>query len=302
MSAFPPRGLASGLRAAGWLSLLLAAQALGPGPARAAPAGAAPTSAWFRTSDGVRLHYLEAGRGRPIVFVTGWTFGADLWARQLAHFAPTHRVVALDPRSQGRSQIAPGGHNPERRAADIAELIEALGADRVVLVGWSLGVLEALAYVRQAGQERLAGLVLVDNSVGEQPPPEPTDFMRKYRADRRPALAEYVRSMFRHPQPEAFYEGLVAGALRTPYKVSLELLSTLYPRDVWRRIVHSVERPLLYAVTPEFAAQAHNLRRHRPGTRIEVFPTAGHALFYDEPQRFNAVLADFLATVHWGRG
>jgi pimeloyl-ACP methyl ester carboxylesterase len=52
---------------------------------------------------------------------------------------------------------------------------------------------------------------------------------------------------------------------------------------------------LLYVVTPQFAEQAANLKRHRPGTRIEVFAEAGHTLFVDEPQRFNALLENFLA-------
>ena len=58
----------------------------------------------FLTSDGVELHYLEAGSGPTIVFVPGWTAPAEIWEPQMAHFAATHRVVALDPRSQGRSR------------------------------------------------------------------------------------------------------------------------------------------------------------------------------------------------------
>lgn len=54
------------------------------------------------TSDSVELHYLEAGSGPTLVFVPGWTMPAWIWKPQLEHFSTDHRVVALDPRGQGR--------------------------------------------------------------------------------------------------------------------------------------------------------------------------------------------------------
>ena len=45
---------------------------------------------WFRTSDGVRLHYLVGGSGRTVVFVPGWTMPAEIWAPQLRHFFAEH--------------------------------------------------------------------------------------------------------------------------------------------------------------------------------------------------------------------
>ncbi len=268
----------------------------------ALPAQAVPDSAYFDTSDGVRLHYAHAGQGATLVFIPGWTFSGRIWAAQLKHFAGKYRAVAFDPRSQGRSAIAGKGHTPQRRAQDIAELIDVLGAEPVVLVGWSLGVLEALSYVKLKGSARLAGLVLVDNSVGEQPPPQPTGFLAHYRRNRRAAMEEYVRGMFKTPRSEAYLRQLVAESLRTPFAASIELLTSLYPRDVWRRLVRSVQTPLLYVVTPEFAEQAQNLRRKRPEVWSEVFQEAGHALFVDEPARFNRLLERFLTTAVWPRG
>ena len=56
-------------------------------------------------------------------------------------------------------------------------------------------------------------------------------------------------------------------------------------------------KPLLYVVTPQFAAQARNLKKNRPGTRIEIFERAGHALFIDEPERFNALIGNFANSI-----
>jgi microsomal epoxide hydrolase len=74
---------------------------------------------------------------------------------------------------------------------------------------------------------------------------------------------------------------------------SLALLSYPYPRTHWKEIAHAFPKPLLYVVTPQFEAQAENLQKNRPDTEIEIFRDAGHALFVDEPERFNALVLRF---------
>jgi microsomal epoxide hydrolase len=271
------------------------ALALAPSMTSLSHASTPASERYFRTSDGVRLHYHDSGRGQTLVFVPGWTMPADIWRPQLTHFSQTHRVIAFDPRAQGRSQVASGGYTVERRAQDLKELLDQLGPEPVVLIGWSLGVLESLAYVGAYGTERLAAVVLVDNSIGEEPPPvsDPT-FLPRLRSQRAKTVEGFVRGMFRQPQPEAYLRGLVNASLRVPPEASLALLSYPYPRERWRELVYRIDRPLLYAVNARFADQARNLKRQRPDTWIEVFESAGHALFVDDAERFNAVLARFL--------
>jgi microsomal epoxide hydrolase len=273
-----------------WLALLAGAALLA-----GQPANSAPTSGFFTTSDGLRLHYLTAGRGPTVVFVPGWTMPAEIWALQLEHFARRYRVVALDPRSQGQSEIASSGHEPARRARDIHELLDAIQAKSVVLVGWSLGVLEALAYIDEFGSDRLQALVLVDNSIGENPPPtsDPT-FLARLRKDRRATVERFVRNMYKTPQDEAYYQRITAAALKTPLEASVALLSYRQPREFWRQVVERTPTPILYAVTPRFREQAQNLKKRKPDVRVEVFEGAGHALFVDEAARFNALLDDFI--------
>lgn len=270
---------------------MVLACALALSPVRAAADGA---SRFFNASDGVRLHYLEAGAGRTLVFLPGWTMPAEIWAAQIRYFSRRYRVAAFDPRSQGDSDIAADGHNSERRARDIKELLDALDSGPVVLVGWSLAVLESLTYLRRYGSEQLAGLVLVDNSIGEEPPPsfDPT-FLARLRADRHLTTEHFVRGMYRSERSEDYYQRIIARALKTPTDAAVELLSNREPRRLWRELVYGVDRPLLYVVSERFREQALNLKRNKPGVQIAVFARAGHALFVDEPQRFNALLERF---------
>ena len=290
------------------LQALAAAAAAGTGfaprdgAAAAAKAADPPTtSRFFRTSDGVRLHVLErcparAGRSAPtIVLVPGWCMPASIWSHQLAAFGARWRTIAFDPRGQGRSEVPHGGYTADRRADDIADLLAQ--EERVVLVGWSLGVLDALQYVYRHGPDRLAGLALVGNSIGEPPAPQGGgQFFQHLRQRREPTVDAFVRGMFHRPQPESEIDRLVRDALRMPLADSIALLSYPIARSHWRRIAEGFDRPLAYLVTPRLRAQSEHLQRARPGSRIAVFEHAGHALFVDEATRFNRIVATWVDT------
>ena len=252
----------------------------------------------FQTSDNVHLSFLEMGRQHlgtqkpTIAFIPGWLMPATIWRNQIEGLSQHYHVIALDPRGQGQSAAPPWGYTAERRATDLCEFINPLS--RVLLVGWSLGAIEALQYLHMYGDERVAGLALVDSSVGEEPiPPSSETFLQRLRMDQEGALQEFVRALFRVPRPQTELDRLVQGAQQIAVEQSLALLSYPYVRTHWKRIVHGFAKPLLYVVTPEFEAQAQNLQRNRPGTKSVIFRDAGHALFVDQPERFNQLIAEF---------
>jgi len=260
-------------------------------------------STWFVTSDGVRLHVLEycprgaaatpAAQFPVIAFVPGWSMPAAIWREQLIGLAGTHCVAALDPRGQGESDVAPGGYTIGRRAEDLREFISRYS--RVVLVAWSLGALEALEYVNRYGYAALEALVLVDSTVGEDPEsPSGTSFLDALRSNRRAAVENFVNAIFRSSRPAPEIAAITDAALRMPLEASLSLFPRALPREHWRSIVRGFPKPLLYVVSAQFAAQAESLKHHRPRTHVRVFENAGHALFVDESERFNALLAQFI--------
>ena len=242
----------------------------------AAPALAQPTALpsavtdhFFLSSDGVRLHYLESGppTGHTIVFVPGWTMPAWIWMPQIQAFSHRYHVIAFDPRGQGDSATPPDGYEPERRGRDIAELIARLGGRRVVIIGWSLGVLDTLASIHVAGDRNLAGLVLVDNSVGEEPAPPPykPGPHRPGPPPSRPqAMKAFVRAMFHHPQPPAYLDRLTQATLHTPPDASRLLLAYPVPRSYWRDAVYATKVPILYIIRPRWVAQGRTLCETAP--------------------------------------
>jgi non-heme chloroperoxidase len=275
------------------LLLCLLALAL---PARAA-------DLYFRTSDGVRLHAIVAGSptAPTMVLVPGWTMPAWIFARQIEAFSPHYRVVAFDPRGQGQSQVAKSGYNDRRRGQDIAELLEHLGARPVLLGGWSLGVLDVLAYIHTHGDAHVAGLLLIDNSVGEEPPPTPSPPHRGPAPPWPVAMRNFVHGMFVRPQPPSYLDRLTKATLVTPKWAAEELLRYPEPRTYWREALYSTDKPVLYIVRPHLAGQAGNVARHDPHAETVVMRGVGHALFVDDAARFNALVLSFTQQKVWPR-
>jgi non-heme chloroperoxidase len=267
------------------------------------PAHATSADRFFKTSDGVRLHVIEAGPtfGRTIVFVPGWTMPAWIFQRQIAFFSRDYHVLALDPRGQGDSEAPAQGYEPNRRGADIAELIATQSGRPVLLVGWSLGVLDSLAYVHNFGDGLLNGLVLIDNSIGEDPPPPPhvPSGRRAPAVPREISVARFVRSMFHHSPGEAYLDRLIEASLRTPPDASAALLAYPVPRSYWKEAVYAARKPVLYVVTPRLAGQADNLAIHDPFAETQVFAGSGHALFVDDADRFDSTMLDFIRRRVW---
>ncbi len=264
----------------------------------------------FTTSDKAEIRYLDVGpRGaaQTLLLVPGWRFTAEIWQKTIDAFAKERRVIAIDPRSQGASSKMLTGNTPERRAADVHELVQSLALENVVLVGWSQGVQDVAAYLGQFGTEALAGVVLVDSSVAAGPAeielhPEFAQSVLGGIAIYAAHPAEYsaglLKAVITRPLPESEIERLAKLSLLTPTDIGSAMLvldmfavdrrPNLARCDKPALLVASAESPML-AAQKETAAALH--------ARFETIAGAGHAVFVDQPERFNALLGDFLAEI-----
>lgn len=120
--------------------------------------------ATITTADGTTIFYKDWGAkdAQPIIFSHGWPLSADAWDGQMQHFASQgFRTVAHDRRSHGRSDQVWDNNNMDQYADDLAELIEALDLQDIVLVGHSTGGGEITRYVGRHGTDRVAKIALI---------------------------------------------------------------------------------------------------------------------------------------------
>ena len=106
---------------------------------------------------GIQLHLVETGnsRGRPILFIHGFSQCWLAWSRQLSSdLADGHRLVAMDMRGHGLSDKPSEGYGDSRLwADDVNAAIQALSLDHPILCGWSYGPLVILDYIRHYGED-----------------------------------------------------------------------------------------------------------------------------------------------------
>lgn len=265
----------------------------------AAPLAANLREQSFMTSDRVRLTYVSGGEGEiDLVFIPGWLMPAEIFQPQLEYFSKKYRVHALNPRSQGTSDLYRGPRLAELRARDIREFIAHLKSKQFVLLGWSLGVMESLDYLHRYGQEGLMGLVLIDNSIGEGEPPKAR---RNTRAKMTEAqftkyMKEFSRAIFKTVPDEDLVSIVEKSGLRLAKNPAdaFHVLSKPYEREYYRDAVYAVRRPVMYAVTPRYIEQSQLFVNKHPQGQTIIYPDAGHALFVDAAEAFNRDLEAFI--------
>jgi pimeloyl-ACP methyl ester carboxylesterase len=106
----------------------------------------------------VRLHYLAAGEGSPVLLLHGYAQTSHMWRPLIAELAKTHRVIAPDLRGFGESSRPERGYEKKTMAQDVHALATSLGLTRVGLVGHDIGLMVAYAYAAQypADVDRIA--------------------------------------------------------------------------------------------------------------------------------------------------
>lgn len=256
-------------------------------------------SGFFKTSDGISIHYLEAGTGRPIVFIPGWTMPAWIWQKQIDEFSRKYHVIAIDPRSQGESDKPIFGHLPETRARDYKELVDHLDLKQPILVGWSMACAELLKYAEQFGSDNIGGLVLVDGFIPEKPSPEMftamSGWMNLLQQDRSRQADGFVRSMYRKPQPEEYLKRVINASMQVPADTAVVLIYNMIAVKDYSKAFDRMSCPVLFAFQPETQQTAEFLKsKLGDKVRLERFDGDGHALFVDDPEKFNRVLEEFL--------
>lgn len=97
--------------------------------------------AWFTRDNGPGLHWREDGdpSGAPVLFLNSLGTDLRLWDASVANFPQTYRLIRMDTRGHGLSDVPPGAYSLDALADDVIALLDHLELPRVVLVGVSLG-------------------------------------------------------------------------------------------------------------------------------------------------------------------
>jgi pimeloyl-ACP methyl ester carboxylesterase len=119
----------------------------------------------FQTSDGVKLSYWEAGSGRPLIFVPGWSANGAEYVNVLYLLSRKYHVYVIDPRNQGLSQNVEYGTRIARYGADLKEFIDHIGDEKVDVCGWSMGASVVWSYIDLFGTGSIRKAAFIDEPI-----------------------------------------------------------------------------------------------------------------------------------------
>src|SRR5713226_5580454 len=103
----------------------------------------------FAVVAGVRLHYLVAGKGDPVLLLHGYAENSHMWRPLMVQLAKSQTVIAPDLRGFGQSSKPMTGYDKKTMAQDIHALALSLGYHREIVVGHDIGLMVAYAYAAQ---------------------------------------------------------------------------------------------------------------------------------------------------------
>jgi non-heme chloroperoxidase len=119
---------------------------------------------YVRVSPDLEIYYEEIGSGTPLIFNPGWTGTTEFFSQQLSHFADRYRAITYDPRSHGRSSKTLENNTYTLHGDDLRAFMEALELEDVILVAHSWGCLDAYAYFRAYGTDKVKAFVCIDST------------------------------------------------------------------------------------------------------------------------------------------
>lgn len=278
------------------------------------PTTTARRSEWFSGRSGNRLHAVGAGDGAAVcLLLHGFGEGAYIWDELIDDLAGLGRVVALDLRGHGNSDWASNGdYGIDHYVADVVQVVSAMKAERLVVIGHSLGA-SVGAILAASLPHVIVGLALLDYS--PEPAREILDLVH----------GNFASSRLQSFATAAAYEAhlLDTRPMLTPAKAHKLAISALTPNDTGQLalksdpdIVHgrsdisetsiqaawcrlrTLEMPTIIvrgqASAMLSAATADRMAAEIPLAKLATVRRAGHSLMSDNPLETRALVYDFV--------
>lgn len=254
------------------------------------------TALKFATRDGVKLAYVDTGTGDPpLLLVHGWCCDHTYWRDQIPEFAKRQRVVAVDLRGLGESDVPDEDSSIELFRDDVAWLSREIGLERPVIIGHSMGGLIALNVVRR--QPELArAAVFVDAATMPFPAefaPTVSSMLDGLRSpDYREVAGNFVGDFLFRPESVArLKDEIIKGMTGAPQRVMRTAMASIVSTS--GTVQGPVPVPSVFVRAATYWCTEEQLKDAYPGMKVTTVDAA-HFVQMEAPEEFNRILSRFL--------
>jgi pimeloyl-ACP methyl ester carboxylesterase len=243
--------------------------------------------------DGIKLHWSSTGQNpRTVILVHGWTCDHTTWKSQIPALAGKYRVLTLDLPGHGKSDAPIGGKfSMDLFARAVESVRREAGADRVVLVGHSMGTPVIVRYARLFPRH-VSAMVFVDGVV-RIPNMGPVARLPGLLVAL-PALRKaMIRSTFSSSTTPDMRKHILSMMMGTPTATAVGALNATFDPAIWKGDV--VTQPVLGLYAERFRHNREYIKTHFPNLEYVEIAGSGHFLMLEEPDEFNRLLLGFLS-------
>jgi len=256
----------------------------------------------------LKLNYWEVGKGQEtLLFIHGFTGNIEEWYLQILEFEKTHKILAVDLRGHGKSEIKGDKLTITDISNDINQFLEKKGYSKVILVGHSMGGMIALHFALRF-PDKVRKLVLISTTAGgshRKISDSQIEFIKSTTVDKLIDMMSKVASIPLHkikPERREFYKKLQywskkrrgEGISNNTFIIYLKATSDF---DVRNRI-HEIKMPTLIVCGDKdnlVKRQNSKLMDERiPNSKMIIFHECGHAPQREYFVEFNKKLKEFL--------
>lgn len=254
-------------------------------------------------STGVRLPYVEQGDpdGTPVLFLHGITDSWRSFAPVLPYLPPRIRAFALTQRGHGDADRPAAGYHPRDFAADVAAFLDAQELESAVIAGHSMGSTVALRFALDF-PERTRGLILMGAFARYTANPVVIEFwedcvLQLIDPIDRSVAREFQESTLAQPIALDLLDTFIDESLKVPARVWRDGFAGLLTDEHVDRL-EDVQAPALLiwgdqdAFVPKF--DQYRLLAAIPDSSLKIYDGAGHAIHWEQPQRFATDVVDFV--------
>lgn len=305
-------------------SFLTGAAAIGAAVAAAActPMESKPSASIARkvptTNDGVKLNFIEKGKGKPIVLIPGWSQTAAMYKHQLEGLSSKYRVIAVDMRGHGDSDKPQHGYRIARLADDLHDFLHDMRVENVALAGHSMGCSVIWSYWDNYGDDHISKLILIDQAPTVTVWPGWTDTQKQEAGalfepkalyetaaalsgpDGDKATANLVNNLFFTKSfPKDQLAWVLAENMKFPRPLAAKLLVDHCMQD-WRDTIPRIKVPtLVFGGKASFFHPKSQewIAKQIPNAQVSIFEAeegGGHFMFMENPTKFNSIVEKFV--------
>ncbi|MFA5224941.1 MAG: alpha/beta hydrolase [Candidatus Omnitrophota bacterium] len=250
------------------------------------------------SKDGTKIVYSVFGKGEAtLVFVHGWCGSRAVWYKQVPYFAKKYKVVVLDLAGHGASGRQRKEYTQEAYGEDVAAVVNAVGSNKVILIGHSMSgtiILEANRLIKN----KVIGLIAVDTLENFEYMATPEDkikYIEPLKKDFVKNSGPFMRDMFNKNADPKLVELVVRNVARSNPEIAINTIEYYFDTPVIP-LLADVNVPL-WCLSADLWQQYQHPEinsKYLKSYHLRIMRGVGHFLMVEAPDEFNKQLEDII--------